>query len=80
VPLANIAVSAADLSEMEIKVKMADTLVKAGYDPEAVLMELGLPAMPYVGSVSAPMPVMVEEEESPEDEIEDTLEEEEDAS
>jgi hypothetical protein len=78
--LANINVSAADLSEMEIKVKMADTLVKAGYDPEAVLMELGLPAMPYVGSVFASMPVMVEEEDSPEDDMGDEMEDEEENS
>lgn len=81
VPLANINVSAADLSEMEIKVKMAETLVKAGYDPEAVLAELGLPAMPYVGTPSA-APAMEEPEEpemedSPEDDMEDMMEEEE---
>jgi hypothetical protein len=41
---------------------MAETLVNAGYDPEAVLMELGLPAMPFVGT-AAPEPVMAEPEE-----------------
>ena len=71
-PLANISIGAADLSETQIKVKMAETLVNAGYDPEAVLMELGLPAMPYVGTAT-PEPVMVEPEEPEEleDEVED---------
>jgi HK97 family phage portal protein len=62
VPLANISIDAADLSETQIKVNMAETLVNAGYDPEAVLMELGLPAMPFVGA-SSPEPVMAEPEE-----------------
>jgi hypothetical protein len=52
---------------------MAETLVNAGYDPEAVLMELGLPAMPYVGTVSA-QPVMVEPEEPEDEEMEDEVE------
>jgi hypothetical protein len=73
VPLANISIGAADLSETQIKVKMAETLVNAGYDPEAVLMELGLPAMPYVGTVSA-QPVMVEPEEPEDEEMEDEVE------
>ena len=74
VPLANISISAADLSETEIKVKMAETLVNAGYDPEAVLMELGLPEMPYVGSVSA-QPIMVEPEQPDDmDDMEDEVE------
>ena len=82
VPLANISISAADLSETEIKVKMAETLVKAGYDPEAVLMELGLPAIPFVGTAAPEAPMMEEPEmeDSPEDDVEDTLENEEDAS
>lgn len=57
VPLANVNIQAADLSEMEAKVNMAECLVNAGYDPEDVLRELGLPAMAYVGKVSAPAPV-----------------------
>lgn len=54
VPLANVNIQAADLSEMEAKVNMAECLVNAGYDPEDVLRELGLPAMGYVGKASAP--------------------------
>jgi HK97 family phage portal protein len=69
VPLANISIGAADLSETQIRVKMAETLVNAGYDPEAVLMELGLPEIPFVGT-AAPEPVMPEDE-SP-NEVEDT--------
>jgi HK97 family phage portal protein len=69
VPLANISIGAADLSETQIRVKMAETLVNAGYDPEAVLMELGLPEIPYVGT-AAPEPMMAEDQ-SP-GEVEDT--------
>jgi hypothetical protein len=68
VPLANVNVASAGLSEMEAKVNMAECLVKAGYDPEAVLRELGLPAIPYVGMVhSQPMPVEYVESYSEED-------------
>ena len=65
VPLANVNIQAADLSEMEAKVNMAECLVNAGYDPEDVLRELGLPAMGYVGKASAPavMPDMQDMEE-----------------
>jgi hypothetical protein len=48
VPLANVNISAADLSETQAKVKMAETLIASGFDPEAVLMELGLPYIPFV--------------------------------
>ncbi len=49
VPLANVNLSAADLSEMEAKVKMAQTLVATGYDPDEVLRVLELPSITYVG-------------------------------
>ena len=49
VPLANVNLNAADLSEMEAKVKMAQTLVATGYDPEEVLRILELPNISYVG-------------------------------
>ena len=75
VPLANVNINAADLSETEAKVKMADTLIAAGFDPEAVLMELGLPNIPYIGTISAPeMPSPGEVEDSPEDTTEDMTE------
>jgi hypothetical protein len=67
VPLANISIGAADLSETQIKVKMAETLVNAGYDPKVVLMELGLPEIPYVGTTAPVAPEMP----SP-NEVEDT--------
>ena len=86
VPLANVNVNSADLSAMEAKVNMAECLVNAGYDPEAVLKELGLPAIPYVGMVhSQPMPVSYvespgEEEDTTEDVAEDLTESESGAS
>lgn len=49
VPLANVNLSAADLSETQAKVKMAETLVATGYDPQEVLKMLGLPEMTFVG-------------------------------
>lgn len=49
VPLANVNLSAADLSETQAKVKMAETLVATGYDPQEVLKMLGLPSMTFVG-------------------------------
>ena len=49
VPLANVNLSAADLSEKEAKVKMAQTLVATGYDPAEVLRMLDLPPMTFVG-------------------------------
>ena len=70
-PLANISIGAADMSETQIRVKMAETLVNAGYDPEAVLMELGLPEIPFVGT-AAPEPMMAEPEDQSPGEVEDT--------
>lgn len=49
VPLANVNLSAADLSETQAKVKMAETLVATGYDPQEVLKMLDLPSMTYIG-------------------------------
>lgn len=49
VPLANVNLSAADLSETQAKVKMAETLVATGYDPQEVLKMLDLPEMTFVG-------------------------------
>jgi HK97 family phage portal protein len=82
VPLANVNIQASDLSEMEAKINMAECLVNAGYDPEAVLRELGLPAIPYVGkpSMSAPeMPSPNEVEDTPDDLTEDITEDEQDS-
>ena len=80
VPLANVNIQASDLSEMEAKVNMAECLVNAGYDPEDVLRELGLPAMAYVGKSAAPeMPSPNEVEDTPEDIAEDMTEDEQDS-
>jgi len=49
VPLANIDVSAANLSEVEGKVAMAQKLITIGFEPEAVLKSLGLPAIAHTG-------------------------------
>jgi HK97 family phage portal protein len=52
VPLANIAVSSAGIVEERERVEMAAKLVQSGYDPGAVLVALGLPAMPHTGLAS----------------------------
>ena len=49
VPLANVNISAADLNADEAKVKMATELIAAGFEPEAVMASLGLPAITHTG-------------------------------
>ena len=59
VPLANVNLSAADLVEMDKRVTMAQKLVTAGYDPEAVLKAMGLPPITHTGVPSVQLqPVM----------------------
>jgi hypothetical protein len=53
VPLANINIDAADLSSTQLRVQMALQLVQAGYQPEQVLVSLGLPEVPHTGIPSA---------------------------
>ena len=53
VPLANIDLSAANLAETQIKVDMAERLVKAGFEPAAVLAAMNLPGMTHTGLPSA---------------------------
>lgn len=53
VPLANIDLSAANLAETQIKVDMAERLVKAGFEPAAVLAAMNLPGMSHTGVPSA---------------------------
>jgi HK97 family phage portal protein len=43
VPLANVGLPAADLQATQIRIGMADTLIKDGFDPAAVLSALKLP-------------------------------------
>jgi len=43
VPLANVSLSAANLQETQLRVDMADKLVKDGFDPAGVLAALSLP-------------------------------------
>lgn len=49
VPLANVNLSAAGLTEQEGKVKMAQQLIQVGFDPASVLESLGLPSMTHTG-------------------------------
>jgi hypothetical protein len=49
VPLANIDISASNLSEIEGKVAMAQKLITIGFEPEAVLKSLGLPEIAHTG-------------------------------
>lgn len=49
VPLANVNLSAANLTEQTEKVTMAQQLISVGFDPKSVLDSLGLPAMTHTG-------------------------------
>ena len=49
VPLANVALAAADLTETDKKVAMAQKLIAVGFDPASVLASLGLPAIEHTG-------------------------------
>ena len=49
VPLANIDLNAANLTETEKRVNMVRTLVFSGFAPEDALKALGLPEIPHTG-------------------------------
>lgn len=49
VPLANVNLSAADLTEMDKKVAMAQRLINVGFDPTEVLLALDLPSIAHTG-------------------------------
>ena len=49
VPLANVDLAAANLTELEKKTAIAVKLVQAGFDPSATLASLGLDALPHTG-------------------------------
>jgi len=49
VPLANVDLSAANLSELDRKVLMAQRLITTGFDPASVLDSLGLPKILHTG-------------------------------
>jgi HK97 family phage portal protein len=49
VPLANVNISAAGLTEQEGKVTMAQKLIAVGFDPASTMAALGLPAITHTG-------------------------------
>jgi HK97 family phage portal protein len=49
VPLANVNISAAGLTEQEGKVAMAQKLITVGFDPASTMAALGLPAIEHTG-------------------------------
>jgi HK97 family phage portal protein len=51
VPLANVALTAADTPEMEAKVAMATKLIQSGFDPESTMKNLGLPPILHDGGI-----------------------------
>jgi HK97 family phage portal protein len=53
VPLANVSLSAANLQETQLRVDMADKLVKDGFDPAGVLEALSLPPIDNNGQAGA---------------------------
>jgi hypothetical protein len=53
VPLANVDINAANLAEIDRKSIIAQRLILSGFDPEAVLASLGLPAVAHTGVPSS---------------------------
>ena len=49
VPLANVNISSASLSEQEAKIAMASKLITIGFKPEDVMSALALPPIPHTG-------------------------------
>jgi len=49
VPLANVNLSAADLSEQQAKIEMLGAMVRAGFDPNESAKALGLPEVMHLG-------------------------------
>ncbi len=67
VPLANVSLSAANLQETKLRVDMADTLIKDGFDPSSVLDVLSLPEIEYAETPEVEM--QEGEMDSPDDEM-----------
>ena len=53
VPLANVSLSAASLQETQLRVDIADKLIKDGFDPASVLAALSLPPIENTGQAGA---------------------------
>ncbi len=66
VPLANVALPAAGLQETQMRVDMADKLIKDGFDPSSVLEALKLPPIEYAETPEVEM--QEGEMDSPDDE------------
>lgn len=49
VPLANVNLDAANITEMDLRVKMATQLINVGFDPDSTLASLGLPVIGHTG-------------------------------
>lgn len=49
VPLANVNIAAADITEMDKKIMMAQRLVVVGFDPAETMAALGLPVIAHTG-------------------------------
>jgi len=53
VPLANVDLGAANITETQMRVEMAVQLITAGFDPEAALAAVGLPGIDHTGLASS---------------------------
>jgi hypothetical protein len=49
VPLANVDLAAANLTELDKKSVIAQRMIQSGFEPAAVLESLGLPSVPHTG-------------------------------
>jgi len=52
VPLANINLTASELTSEEMRIKMARDLITVGFDPEETLKALNLPPITHAGLIS----------------------------
>jgi HK97 family phage portal protein len=71
VPLANVDLHAAGLTEQQMKVAQAAQLINAGFDPEAALAAVGLPSIAHTGLAT----VQLQQEPAPVRELEVVAEE-----
>ena len=75
VPLANVNLSAANVTEQQMRVEMAQNLINAGFAPAAALSAVGLPAIEHTGMATVQLQVDVEPVDPADDPAEDSAEE-----
>ena len=67
VPLANVDLGAANITETQMRVEMAVQLITSGFDPEAALAAVGLPGVKHTGLPSVQLQQVDQSSDSSED-------------